>query len=311
MTVSTLLDGDLARRLERLSLVMRRRLAGEGQGDRRSVRKGSSMEFADYRRYTPGDDPAKVDWNIYARSGSLFVRVYEEEEVLNVHLLLDASRSMDWGEPNKLEYARRLAAALGYLALSNAARLHVGLLEGGASGLGTASTTAFGPAWGRQRTTPLLDFLGGARPVQSSTPLPVPGFTPTPPDVDASLASYRARASGLTVLISDLLSSTWERAVARLAARGGDGVVLHVLAPRELRPQLGSDLRLIDRETGATVPVTLNNDAIRIYGERLATWRGEVEALCARHRLTYVPLDTSAPIESVLFDTLRRRGVVR
>ncbi|HEX8969541.1 MAG TPA: DUF58 domain-containing protein, partial [Chloroflexota bacterium] len=100
----TLLDGALARRLERLSLVSRKRFIGQGQGDRRSLRKGSSLEFADYRHYVEGDDPARVDWNIYSRTDTLFVRLYEEEEVLNVHLLVDASRSMDWGEPSKLRY---------------------------------------------------------------------------------------------------------------------------------------------------------------------------------------------------------------
>src|SRR5437762_487689 len=114
----TLLDGAFARRLERLTLVSRKRLIGQGQGDRRSLRKGSSLEFADYRHYVEGDDPARVDWNIYSRTDTLFVRLYEEEEVLNVHLVLDASRSMDWGEPSKLRYARRVAAALAYLGKS-------------------------------------------------------------------------------------------------------------------------------------------------------------------------------------------------
>src|SRR3982074_2288321 len=114
----TLLDGAFARRLERLTLVSRKRLIGQGQCVRRSLGKGSSWEFADYRHYVEGDDPARVDWNIYSRTDTLFVRLYEEEEVLNVHVLVDASRSMDWGEPSKLGYARRLAAAPGHHALT-------------------------------------------------------------------------------------------------------------------------------------------------------------------------------------------------
>src|SRR5947209_9563378 len=145
----TLLEGTLARRLERLSLVSRKRLVGQGQGDRRSLRKGSSLEFADYRHYVEGDDPARVDWNIYSRTDTLFVRLYEEEEVLNVHLVLDASRSMDWGEPSKLRYARRLAAALGYVALNAANRLFIWPLS--------ATNNTFGPAWGRGRAGPMLD----------------------------------------------------------------------------------------------------------------------------------------------------------
>src|SRR5256714_15464998 len=118
----TLLDGAFARRLERLSLVSRRRLVGQGQGDRRSLRKGSSLEFADYRHYVEGDDPARVDWNIYSRTDTLFVRLYEEEEVLNVHLLVDASRSMDWGDPLKLSYERRVTGALGYVGTITSSR---------------------------------------------------------------------------------------------------------------------------------------------------------------------------------------------
>ncbi len=297
----TLLDGAFARRLERLQLVSRKRLVGQGQGDRRSLRKGSSLEFADYRHYVEGDDPARVDWNIYSRTDTLFVRLYEEEEVLNVHLLVDASRSMDWGEPSKLRYARRLASALGYIALNASNRLFVWPLS--------ASTTAYGPAWGRGRAGPMLSFIDEFKPAQLNRPILV-GLN-APPDLDQSLGTFTSRAGGLAVLISDLLSPSWEKALARLAGRPGEVVVLHTLSPQELRPTLGGDVRLIDRESGAAVSVTLNNDAIRLYGQRLAEWRRTVESFCARHGVGYVPIDTEIPLESLVFDTLRRRGVVR
>ncbi len=298
----TLLEGTFARRLERLSLVSRRRLVGQGQGDRRSLRKGSSLEFADYRHYVEGDDPARVDWNIYSRTDTLFVRLYEEEEVLNVHLLVDASRSMDWGEPAKLRYARRLAAALGYVALNASNRVFVWPLG--------ANTTNFGPAWGRGRAGPMLSFLEEFRATQTLTPLVGAGIN-APPDIEQTLNSFTTRTSGLIVLLSDLLSPSWERALSRLAGRSGEVVVLHTLAPQELRPALGGDVRLIDRETGGAVSVTLNNDAIRIYGQRLDEWRRQVESFCARHGMCYVPIDTSTPLETLVFDVLRRRGVVR
>jgi uncharacterized protein (DUF58 family) len=297
----SLLDGTIARRLERLTLVSRRRLVSQGQGDRRSLRKGSSLEFADYRHYVEGDDPARVDWNIYSRTNTLFVRLYEEEEVLNVHLLVDASRSMDWGEPSKLRYARRLAAALGYIALNAANRLFIWPLS--------ASTTSYGPAWGRGRAGVMLNFLDEFRPNQSATPL-VGGYN-SPPDIEQALASFTSRSAGLVILLSDLLSPSWERALAKLAGRSGEVAVLHTLAPQELRPALGGDVRLIDRETGGAVSVTLNNDAIRLYGQRLDEWRRNVESFCARHGMGYVPIDTSQSVETVVFDVLRRRGVVR
>jgi uncharacterized protein (DUF58 family) len=299
--MTPLLEGGLARRLERLNLVSRRRLAANGQGDRRSIRKGSSLEFADYRHYVEGDDPARVDWNIYSRTDALFVRLYEEEEVLNVHLLVDASRSMDWGDPSKLRYARRLAAALGYIALNASNRLFVWPL--------CATSSSFGPAWGRGRAGPMIAFLDEFRCSQTTTPLPIE--MALPPDLDQALNTYTSRAAGLTILVSDLLSPTWERALGRLAGRSGDAVVLHTLSPQELRPQLGGDVRLIDRESGSAVSVTLNNDALRLYNQHLDDWRRKVESFCSRHGMAYVPVDTGAPLEGFLFDTLRRRGVVR
>jgi uncharacterized protein (DUF58 family) len=300
-TPQTLLDASFARSLERLTLVSRKRLVGQGQGDRRSLRKGSSLEFADYRHYVEGDDPARVDWNIYSRTDALFVRLYEEEEVLNVHLLVDASRSMDWGEPSKLRYARRLAAALGYVALNASNRLFVWPLN--------ATATFFGPSWGRGRAGAMLSFMDDFRPSQATTPLPY--AVSAPPDLEQSLGTFTSRTGGLVVLVSDLLSSSWEKALSRLAGRTGDVVVLHTLSPQELKPTLGGDVRLIDRESGAAVSVTLNNDAIRLYGQRLQDWRRTVESFCARHGLGYVPIDTAMPIETVVFDVLRRRGVVR
>jgi uncharacterized protein (DUF58 family) len=297
----TLLDGALARKLERLAFVSRKRLVGQGQGDRRSLRKGSSLEFADYRHYVEGDVPARVDWNIYSRTDTLFVRLYEEEEVLNVHLLVDASRSMDWGEPSKLRYARWLAAALGYVALNASNRLFVWPLS--------ASTPSYGPAWGRARASPMLSFIEDFRPVQATTPI-LAGLN-APPDLEQSLASFTSRTAGLVVLVSDLLSPTWQKALARLAARSGEVIVLHTLSPQELRPALGGDVRLIDRESGAAVSVTLNNDAIRLYGQRLDEWRRTVESFCSRHGMGYVPIDTETPIESLVFDVLRRRGIVQ
>jgi uncharacterized protein (DUF58 family) len=300
-TPQTLLDGAYARRLERLTLVSRKRLSGQGQGDRRSLRKGSSLEFADYRHYVEGDDPARVDWSIYSRTDTLFVRLYEEEEVLNVHLVVDASRSMDWGEPSKLRYARRIAASLGYVALNASNRVFVWPLS--------ASASSYGPAWGRGRAGPMLSFIEDVKPFQQATPL-LAGMH-APPDLEQSLNTFTSRSGGLVILVSDLLSANWEKALSRLVARSGEVVVLHTLSPQELRPTLGGDVRLIDRESGAAVSVTLNNDAIRLYSQRLDEWRRTVESFCARHGMGYVPVDTSTPLETLTFDVLRRRGIVR
>ncbi|HYY87223.1 MAG TPA: DUF58 domain-containing protein [Chloroflexota bacterium] len=280
-------------RLDRLALVSRRRLIGFGKGDRRSVRRGTSLEFIDYRAYASGDDPRQVDWNVYGRSGSLFVKLFEEEEVLTVHLLLDTSASMDWGSGNKLLFARRLAAALGYISLVGATRLHV-------ISLADDMERSFGPAWGRRQMSGLLTFLDAAE-----------GRGET--DLDRALRSYalRAREPGLAILISDLLTPKFELGIRRLLDRHFELVVLQVLAPEEAEPPMSGDLTLIDRESGTEVPITLNQEAVERYRRRFAEWSSGIERFCGRHQVVFQRLLSDERLEHVLFDTLRRRGVLR
>src|ERR1051326_8121871 len=120
-----ILDAAFLKKLERLSLVTKRPFAGQMKGEKRSVKRGSSIEFADYREYALGDDLRYVDWNTVARLDKMFLKLFVEEEDLYLALLLDTSQSMDFGDPKKLHYAIRLAAALGYIGLSNYDRVSV------------------------------------------------------------------------------------------------------------------------------------------------------------------------------------------
>src|SRR5207253_10659138 len=166
-----------------------------------------------------------------------------------------------------------------------------------------------GVTWALSRAFRTLIFIEYIRSAKASTPI-LAGMH-APPDLDQSLASFTSRTGGLVVVVSDLLSPSWDKALGRLASRPGEVVVLHTLSPQELHPTLGGDVRLIDRESGAAVSVTLNNDAIRLYGQRLDEWRRNVESFCARHGMCYVPIDTAQTVETVVFDVLRRLGVVR
>ena len=292
MAEQTLLAGSFLQRLERLSLVTRRRVSGQGKGDRRSIRKGTSIEFVDYRHYTPGDDPRSVDWNIFRRSGNLYVKQFEEEEIVTAHILVDVSRSMDWGTPSKLQFAARLAAALGYIVLTGNSKLVVTSLSG-------ATATSFGPAWGRRSVGGLIEFLQRER-----------GHGET--DLDAALESYARRAgSGQAILISDLLTPKFEQGIRRLLDRRFEVTVLHVLAPEEVNPPMSGDLTLIDRESGNEVPITLNQEALDRYEERFRTWTRALESFCARHDVIYQRIQSAERLEVVLFDHLRRRGVLR
>ena len=151
-----LFDETFLRKLERLAILSRRAMAGQLQGERRSPKRGQSVEFADYRPYTPGDDFRRIDWNAYARLERFFIKLFIEEEDLTVHLLVDTSRSMDWGQPNKLWYAVRAAGALGYVALVGLDRVTVTAFGGSENGY----VNYLSPRRGKGQALALFSFLG-------------------------------------------------------------------------------------------------------------------------------------------------------
>ncbi len=304
-----ILDEALLRRLEQLALVARHVRAGQSVGERRSIKRGSSVEFADYRDYAPGDDLRRVDWNIYARLERPFVRLFEEEEDLAVHLLLDGSGSMDWGQreergeegdANKWGYARQLAAALGYVALTSGDRLQVATLGSYRSQL-SALESQFGPVRGRGHVLRLFEWLAG---------LEAGGTT----DLSASLRSYALTGgrAGLVVLLSDLFSPTgYVEGLTALAARGHEVALIHLLSPDEVDPPLGGDLRLLDVETGDPQEVTIDGGMRDLYRRRLEAWRDEIRADCRARDVHYLPVETDTPFDRVVLYDLRRAGVVR
>jgi uncharacterized protein (DUF58 family) len=294
-----LFDEPTLHKLDRLALVAAQVRAGVIKGERRSTKRGTSIEFADYRNYTRGDDLRRVDWNVYARLERPFIKLLEEEEDLAVHVLVDASRSMDAPrEPDathKFRYAQRLAAALGYIALAAGDRLTVTLLQG-------AQTLAqFGPARGRGYTLRLLRFLEDQKP---------DGAT----EIDAALRHYAlvAKRPGLAFLISDLFSPQGYRdGIAQLQGRGYEATILHLLAPDEIEPPLAGDLRLIDVETGAPQEITLDGGLRDLYRRRVHEWRDEIEAHCLKRRINYIPVTTDLPWDEIVLYQLRQRGLIK
>jgi uncharacterized protein (DUF58 family) len=293
MTVPSLFDETFLRRLERLSLICRRARAGQIKGERRSPKRGQSVEFADYRNYVPGDDFRQIDWNIYARLERFFLKLFVEEEDLTVHLLVDTSRSMHWGEPSKLRYALRAAGALGYIAL-------VGLDRVTATSFDHGLGQVFLPHRGRQQAIALFDFLSGVQ----------PGTTT---DLAASLRHYAASASrvGPLLLLSDLFDPGWQEGLRALVARRFEVTVLHILAPDEVTPPLEGDLQLIDVETSEACEVTADYPTLRRYGESLAAWQRELRTFCGQRGINYAFVETSLPLDELLFALLRRRGVLK
>ena len=285
----SLLEPAFLARLEALQLGTRRRLAGHFAGEHRSVRHGSSIDFADYRQYHPGDDFRRIDYFLYARLGVLNVKLFEAEDDLHLRLLLDTSASMGTGD--KLRCARRVAAALGFVALTrrDPVSVHAFPLE------------RPGPRFAGRGAVPA--FFAHLERLEAG------GQTPFAAAVSALLA--RPGPAGLTVVISDLLTPEWDAALGRLPSRGGDVVVVQILDPGELRPSLAGDLELVDSETGRKVAVSLAPDTVAEYERLAAAWVERVATRCRQVGAGYVRLLTTDDLEAALLGAWRTAGVLR
>ncbi len=275
--------------LERLGFVSKRSHVGAVKGERKSPRRGSSVEFADYRPYEVGDDLRYVDWNAFARLNRLYLKVFIDEEDLCIHLLLDASGSMDYGTPNKFRYAVRLAAALAFIGFVNLERVGVAVFRDRvAEGwLPTRGRNQFLPDPGVPRRT--------SRPAAARRSTTRSGST----------RSAR-RTPGVAVVISDFLDPAGYAAGLRaLMERRFDIHVLHLLSPDELRPMLGGDLELVDAETGEVREVSVDAEVLRGYERQLGTFISGIEGFCRANELNYVRIVTDMPVEDLLLRRLK------
>ena len=284
-----LLEPALLAKLERLQLGTRNRLAGRFSGEHRSRRHGTSLDFADYREYHPGDDFRRIDYNLFARLDVLLLKLFEAEDDITVRLLVDTSASMATG--GKLRQAARVAAALGFVSLirRDVVTVHTFPLDRPA------------PRFvGRGASTPLFALLEDLDAVGETNFATACGHLlarPGPP--------------GVTVVISDLLTPDWQQGITRLPARGGEVVVIHVLDREELEPTLVGDFELVDRETGAHVAVSLSPETLRAYEEVARAWTEEVAGRCRHAGATYVRLLADDDLDHLLLGSWRDDGVIR
>jgi uncharacterized protein (DUF58 family) len=289
----TVFDEAFLRQLERLLLLLRAPVRGGLKGGRRSVKRGQSVEFADYREYTLGDDLRQLDWNVLARLEKLFVKLFIEEEDVTITVLLDGSASMASGTPDKLQFAKRAAAALGYIGLASEDKVAISVLGGRVARRRTALR-------GSGRVFRLLAELSAIAPADGPT------------DLVAAARNAAAQLSGrgVVILLSDLLDPAADRVIRELASTRSELIVLHVLSPQELDPPLEGDLRLVDAETGEGVDVTADLATIDAYRARLAAWKDGFATLAARREATYVDLSSDVPLNELIFAELRRRRVL-
>ena len=292
-----LFDESTLRKLKQLTLVASRVRSGAIKGERRSSRRGNSVEFADYRNYTPGDDLRRLDWNIYARLEKPFIKLLEEEEDLAVYVLIDGSRSMDWGEgdQHKFNYALHLAAGIGAIALSSGDLLSIGFLQGG------HVVSEFGPSRGQYALPRLFRFLESLK-ANAET------------DLNASLREYSIapRRAGLVVLISDLFTADgYESGLRQLLGRGHEAALIHILSPDELDPPLAGDLQLVDVETNFEQDVSIDGGLRNLYRTRVQAWIQSTQADCRKHGVRYLDLVTSQSWDQALLLEMRRTGFVK
>jgi len=291
-------DEKTLRKLERLTIIANKVRAGAIKGERRSTRHGTSIEFADYRNYVRGDDLRRVDWNIYARLQRPFIKLLEDEEDLAVHLVLDASASMDWPRSgdhnlNKFLYARRVLAGLAYIALGGGDRVTVTVIRGD-------GTQRWGPLRGRGHTMGLLAWL---EKIETGGTM----------DVNDALRDYALRTAraGVCIVLSDLMSPDgYEEGLRALQGRGHEVTALHILSPDEVDPEITGDLKLVDVETGIPQDVTVDAAMRALYLQRLQAWQTDISDYCTRRGIHYAAVETSTPWEQLILSELRQARVV-
>ncbi|MFQ5591287.1 MAG: DUF58 domain-containing protein [Phycisphaerae bacterium] len=291
---SDLLDADFMRKLDQLSLISRKVFAGKMRGERITKRRGESVEFADFRNYVPGDDLRFLDWNIYARLDRLFIKLFLQEEDLHVSLLLDISKSMDWGEPNKGLYARRIAASIAYIGLANYDRVSVYTY---ADGLQHELTGIRG----KRLMFKIVDFLG--RVTYGGTS-----------DLTSSGRQFAIRhpQPGIVLVLSDFLEKRgYEDGLRYLLRRNYDLFNVQILSPEEIDPVLAGDLSLTDVEDDDVAEVTVSRALVNHYKHNLQAYCQQLREYCIRRNAGYALSSTAVPFEQIVLSYFRRCGLIK
>jgi uncharacterized protein (DUF58 family) len=293
-TLRDLLDPELMGRLDRLDLLSRKIFLGKLRGEKRSKRRGQSVEFADHRSYVTGDDLRFIDWNIYGRLDKLFLKLFLEEEDLCLHLVVDVSESMMQGEPAKTYSAKRLAAALGYIGLVNNNRVTVTLFSEGI-------VAQKANLRGRHRLAEMAQVLIGCE----------DGGTTAFEKVTKQIALTRI-GKGVMVVISDfLMKQGYEQAMKYLAGNSYDVYTIQMLSPQELEPTLAGDLKLRDVEDDDIAEVTISAPLIKRYKATLEAFCLQLQEFCSRRGMSYLRTASDTAVDTLVLDYLRRRGLLR
>ena len=286
-------DSEFLKKLEYLYIISKKIFAGRIKAERRSTRRGVSVEFADYRNYTAGDDFRYIDWNAFARLDELLLKLYEEREELHIYFLVDASRSMTYGELPKLVYAKRVAAALAYIGLSNLDRVSI-------SAFTDTDTNRLPTERGKGKIFTVLDFLEE-----------IDGAGET--NLERSFRNFvhTTKRRGLIVLISDLFDpSGFAAGLNVLKFQKHDLFVIHIVDEKETNPELLGDYHLVDVETNQLRPVTINENHLKRYKALFQKYCHDLDQYCIQREIGLVRTTTQSPFEELILRIFRMGGFV-
>lgn len=289
-----LLDPELRARLDQLALVSRKIFAGKMRGERISKRRGESAEFADYRNYVVGDDLRFLDWNVYARLESLFLKLFLQEEDLHVSVLFDISGSMDWGDPHKGLYVRRIAAAISYIGLVNYDRVSLYAYSDGLQ-------YELAGVRGRRMMFKVMEFLSRV------------GYEGAG-DLAATCKQFAIRhpQPGIVLLLSDFFEKGgYEGALRYLLGRNYDVYVIQILSPEEVDPPYVGDLRLTDIEDDDVAEVTVSRALLNRYKNNLQAYCQQLREYCTRRGISYLFAETKHPFDQIILSYFRKRGLIQ
>jgi len=306
---TALLTPQLLRRLEQFQLLAARRAKSSARGERQSKARGQSVEFADYRNYAAGDDFRYLDWNLYGRLDKLFLKLYEEERELPVRIFLDASESMTFGTPPKFDFARQVAAAIGYVALCGFDRVSVCAfpdLDAATPGVEAAGWSAELAARGGLRAVrgrkSAMEFLKNISTVTAHGPA----------NLNEALrrGAIAARQAGLAVVLSDFLDPAgYEAGLNALIGRGFQVNAIQILAPEEFAPPAYGDLRLVDSETGAMQEVTFGKFRLKAYQQTVRNFCQRLREYCQGRGINFFSVISDTSLEQLLLKQLRQSEV--
>ena len=295
--MNSLLTPELLRRLEQFQLLAARRAKSSARGERRSKARGQSVEFADYRNYTAGDDFRYLDWNLYGRLEKLFLKLYEEERELPVRIFLDCSESMTFGSPRKFDFARQIAAAVGYVALCGFDRVSVFPFPENPED--AAYRGALRAVRGRKSS---LTYF------QNLSMLSAKGVA----NFNDSLrrGAIEARQTGMAIVLSDFLDPAgYESGLSALISRGFHVNAIQILAPDELSPNTFGDLRLVDSETGAMQEVTFGKFRLNHYQQTVENFCQRLREFCQSRGVNFFRVGSDTCLEQLLLKQLRTAEV--